>query len=514
MLLDDGERWLRRRLEHRGVFAAALSALAVLAAAIRWGRLPVAWSSWAVDYVSYVHPHVEALRAGSIPWTLPVGNHPGQFALLYALLLETGASVRDLYWIPVLASVGALVVGALWLRAVASPVAGLFFAVILAFGPYQAHYGMELNNYPLYMLAGALVTVAAYGAWTSSTWPGLRGLAGATAFAVHTHFFVLPLLGALGVATLVRRRWGMAAALVLGGATGLPLAHEALGLFGADSTYVNDPVAGAGLATLWGSWCERFGGWPTVVAMLFLVGVLGYAALRDRTLRAAAVWPPAGLAVGVPFLLVVYLTGGAATHQLPHWVLYSWFASALIVLGLTTPPRHPHPATRVAMACLLFLWIGPGGARALHPTSAGPAEDGEPPSAALVAYVDTEIDADDVLVYLWFPVYTNDLPHRWDPAMPVVRPDRVGTWVAGDPCGKFAFEYGDGRVCFGQDSDPASGYGQQLKGYVNAWLAEGLTVHLLFANPSAEPPVTGPLSLGSRSEIHAFVAYHVVRITP
>jgi hypothetical protein len=511
MLLDDLERRLRRGLGVPWVFGGLLAALAGLAVAVRWGRLPVAWSSWAVDYVSYSHPHAEALRGGVLPWTLPVGNHPGQFALLYAVLLEAGASFRDLYWIPVLASVGALVAGSLWLRAVASPVAGLFFAVILAFGPYQAHYGMELNNYPLYLLAGALVTIATHGAWTAASPLRLAALAAATALAVHTHFFILPLLGAAGLAALASRRWAMVAALMLGGATGLPLAHKAMSLLGAHSTYVNGPSAGSGLGTLWLAWCERFGGWPLVGAMVLLLGVLGAAALRDRAVRRAAIWPAAGLGVGVPFLVVIYLTGGAATHQLPHWVLLSWFASALIAMGLATRLRHP--AAWFTRPFLLLIWLGPGGARALHPCSVGPGEGGEPPPEALLAYLDEQIDADDVLVYLWFPVYTNDLPHRWDPAIAAVDPGDVGTWVAGDPCGRFAFEYREGRICFGNDSSLDSGYGQLLQGYVHTWLAEDLTVHLWFANPSDTPPDPGPLQGTAVSlEVTPFDQHHVVRV--
>jgi hypothetical protein len=496
-------RWVHRVTEpldgpDRVPFGPLLVALVVLAAGIRWGRLPVVWDYWAIDYISYTYGHWDDLVAGRLPWTRLIGMHPGQYALLMALVLEVADSVRALFWIPVLCSVAAIALGTLWVRRIAGSWAGLLVGLLLAISPLQAHYGMELNNYPWFLLVGASLVVLTWANWEQPTAPRLVGLGLAVCAALHTHFFLVPLLGVLGVALAVTRRGRMLAAMGLGMLPALPVLIAAATLPGEPGSYTGEVPAGT---ILWNetlaAWIGRFGTAHALLGAMLATALGAILALRRPRTRL-----PALLLLGTIATLTLvddvgFVTGAARIFQTPYWVLPSWCAFALIGLGTAAAPR----TTWLVPLLVLAAWAMESAHRAAWPlkhsqamvtawSEAGPERLPSPPDAApLAAHLDEAFGDGDVLLYLWDPPYINDQPHRHDPLFAALPPADVGPWDPESVNLGFGFRFRGGTAYVhnyvpmrGGDNEAAVGEALQR------WLDEGRRIHLVYGNVDPEQP--------------------------
>jgi len=489
-----------------------LAVLLAAAIAIRWGRLPIAWSYWAIDYAAYTHGHWLDLSEGQLPWSRLVRLHPGQYALLFAGMLKAGLSLRALFWVPVLASAASIALGAIWLRRAVSPGAGLVFAGLMAVSPYQAHYGMELNNYPLFQLFGAAALVATWAAWDRPTrWRLIAVAAGAFA-ALHAHFFAAVPIALLGAAALTTRRWRIALALGAGLALAAPIFLSALSLPGDPETYSEPAERGTQLVKeSWLAWVDRFGPpWAlAAVAGLLALGTAG-AAIRVRR-------RPLGLLLGGALLLLIvqnyagFLGGAVRIFQTPYWILSSWLAFALIAVGVEAWRSH---GPRLVMLAVLLPWMVHAVGRAVEPTGAGPgrtvtwseagghADLGAPAAAPLRHYLRTQVQPGDAVVYLWDPWFINDQPHRWDPLFAALPPGDLGPFAEEGPYPGYTHHLGDAAVSF-VNSASLRGEAPEdtLREALEHWFSADRRVHLVFA--FVDPELPAPETAGLRAVVAA-----------
>ncbi len=489
-------------------FAPALAALLVAAIAIRWGRLPVGWSYWAVDYVAYTHGHWLDLGQGDLPWSRLVRLHPGQYALLFASMLKAGLSLRALFWVPVLASTASIALGALWLRRAVSPGAGLLFAGLMAVSPYQAHYGLELNNYPLYQLFGAAVIVAGWAAWDRPGRWRLLALGGAVAAALHGHFFAAPPVVLLLAAALVTRRWKVALAVGAGLAVATPIFVAALALPGDPETYSAPAERGSQLvAESWLAWVDRFGPPRALIAVALALALAGVGALRRPRRR------PLGLLLGGALLLLIvqnyagFLWGAVRIFQTPYWLLPSWIAFALIAVGVEAWRVR---WSRLALLVVLLPWLVAAILRAVAPTSAGPgtatswtADGGHveldaTAVEALDGHLRTRVGPGDAVVYLWDPWFINDQPHRWDPLFPAFPPGELGPFADDGPYPGYTLQRGSTTVSFVNSASLRGGDPEAtLREALDHWLAAGRAVHLVLGHADPDQSAPDPDTLRS-----------------
>lgn len=460
----------------------ALLALLALAAAVRWGRMPVAWDYWAVDYVSYPYPFRLDLADGSLPWTRLSGLHPGQHALLSAGILAGGGTIRELMALAIGLSVASIAAGALWLRSRAGALAGLAFAGLAALSPYQAHYGLELNNYPLLLAGAACTTVVFATAWQRprpSRWM-LLALLASTAVTLHAHLGAVPLVALLGVLALAGRRWWLAGAL--GGATALaaPVLLAAWRLSELGTTFHNEPVPIDALpGRLFEIWSLRFGG-PVALTCVGAATVLGIAlALSARRSRGPALLLLALAAAGSGGIVAGVVRGAAFVEQTPYWLHVSWCSLALLALGIGVAGRWP----RLVLALLLVPWLLGAGWRALLPAAAAPVPEELDEPGELASWIDDSFAPGDVLVYLWDVRYLNDDPNGRDPLFAAIRPGELGDWLARDrPFPGYCHEYRGGEACF-VNSTCTRGDEQEaaLRAALDLWLSEGRRIRLVVA---------------------------------
>ena len=501
--------------EDRVSFWPLLGGLVVAAVLIRWGRLPVVWDYWAIDYVSYTYYHWDDLTQGRFPWTRLIGMHPGQYALLMALVLKVTGSLGALFGIAVIASCASMVVGAVWVRRLGGSWAGLLLAGMLAVSPYQAHYGMELNNYPLFLLMGSLLIVAVWACWNDPTRPRLIALGVIVAAALHTHFFTVPLVAVLAVVVALTRRWHMQVAIGAGAVTALPVMLGLASIAGEPGSYTGElPGADLLAAEIVDSWVGRFGSSHALFGVLVAAGLGTVSALRERRTRLAAL-----LLLGTAVCLsavntVGFLTGAARIFQTPYWVLPSWCAFALIALGCSAVRRV------LWMVPLLILvpWVLEAGHRAAWPCARAEAQVGvwtadgvqllqeTPTSKSLGAYLRNEVNPSDVVIYVWEPVYINDQPHRRDPLFAAIPPGEVGPWDPESVDTGFGFEFRGGTVYF-RNVLPLRGdeYEQAFGEALEEWIARDRRVHLVLGNVDPELPVPDD------SELRAMTARHGAR---
>ncbi len=491
-------RWVHRVTEpldgpDRVPFGPLLVVLVVAAGAIRWGRLPVIWDYWAIDYISYTFWHWDDVSAGRFPWTRLIGMHPGQYALLMVAVLKVCGSLRCLLWIPVLCSLAATALGGLWVRRVAGSWAGLLTATLLAISPLQVHYGMELNNYPWFLLVGASLVVLTWTNWEQPSWPKLVGLGLASCATFHTHFFLVPVLGVLAVTLAITRRGRMLAALGLGALPALPVLIAAATLPGEPGSYTGEVPAGTILWTeTLAAWVGRFGTAHALLGALLAVVLCAILALRQRRTRV-----PALLLLGTTATLSVvyyvgFVTGAARIFQTPYWVLPSWCGFALVGLGAAAAPRR----LWLVPVLVLAAWAVEAGHRALRPLAHADSLGAAATAEDLAAHLDAGFGTGDVVLYLWDPPYINDQPHRYDPLFAAFPMAEVEPWHPESVNLGFGFGFRGGTVYFhnyvplrGDDNEAA------LAENLQRWLGEGRRVHLVFGNVDPEQPTADPAAL-------------------
>ena len=485
-------------------FWPVLGVLVLGAAAIRWGRLPIVWDYWAIDYVSYVHGHWEDLSQGRLPWTRLIGMHPGQYALGMVALLKLGGSMRALLVLPIVASCASLAVGAQWVRRQTGSASGLLFAVLMAVSPYQAHYGVELNNYPLFQLVGSLLVVLTWACWDTPRTGRLVALGVTVTAALHIHFFLLPLLAALGVALVATRRWRILAALAIGMVPALPVLIAAAVLPSESASYTGEVSADILIGETLATWIGRFGTAHALLGVALATALGAIFALKAQQTRRSAVTLLAVLACLTVVTYIGFVTGAARIFQSPYWVLPSWCGFALIALGSGAARR----SLWIMPLLVLVVWFAESGHRAAFPRSTAEARVGfwtdegvqllsEPPDAdELAAYLDEEFAAGDVVLYLWDAMYINDQPHRYDPLFAAFPPQDVGAWDPDSVNTGFGSTFRGGTVYF-HNTVPLRGddYEIALTDAVVQWLGEGRRVHLVVGSLDPEQPVPDPASL-------------------
>ena len=466
---------------------------------LRLAHFDSVWTYWTLDYLSYYGPLRDDLGAGLFPWTRLVGLHPPQHGLLASGMLANGASVAAVVWLSIAFSLTAVVLAALTLRELGLPGGGLIAAAALALSPYQVHYGVELNNYPMFLFGGSALAWAAVRTIRTSRCSRLDlvVLAGAALVTLHGHAAGLPLVGTLLL--LFVAAWRPRPALALGIATLLfaPVGAAILAMTHGESTFHNAQLSVSSLLLeLSRSWFGRFGpSWGITSASLLTLTGLGAAVLTRPE------QDPLGpiqhrCAIGGGILLASSLiavgagmwSGAAHVGQTPYWVVASWLAWVLVGLGWSASGR----LGRVAMTLLLAVWLG-GAASSL--VNADLPRTGSP-SARSVAELRTHLELatapGDAIVYLWEPLFLNDSPSGHDPLFSVFSPHEVGDWIGGDsPCPNYGFRWKNRSLCLLPASGMRGGEHEvELGKNVVAWLKDGAVVHLIQGalDPSKPPP--------------------------
>lgn len=472
-------------------FYLGLGLLLFLAAWLRLEHLETSWSFWSMDYLSYYGPIRDDVGTGPFPWRRLVGLHPPQHALLVTGVLAWGGSVAQVIWLSVGLSLGAIVLAALALRQIASPRAALIVATLLACSPYQVHYGVELNNYPLFLFGGAALVWAAARAWSQDTSPPglLVILAVAASLTLHGHLAGLPLVGVLLTAFAVRRRWTAVGALGVGLLTFLPVGLAMKAMLGGATTFHNDPLLASELAVeLPRAWIGRFGSAASLgaaIACVLASGVLGLLSPRTRhwTLGGVLV-----LAVAVLTVLVGMRSGAAQVAQTPYWIFASWTAWLLVGIGWEGAGR----AGRILLAVLILAWAAGSGIHAAAPPPTSTQGASVETASALAGHLERTASRGDAVVYLWDPSFLNDDPVSHDPLFAIFEASELQDWTGRDaPCRNYGFHWGERLACFRPSASLRGGeHEEALTRDVSSWITQGRTVHLIQANidPRRAPP--------------------------
>ncbi|MEE2829408.1 MAG: glycosyltransferase family 39 protein [Myxococcota bacterium] len=473
-----------------------LAVLLLLAAVLRAGHAETSWSYWTMDYLSYYGPLRDDLSQGLFPWTRLVGLHPPLHGLTVSGILALGGSVAWVYGLSMALSLGAALLAAIWLRRVAGPECGLLAAALLATSPYQVHYGIEFNNYPLFLFGAAALTVCFPRVTEGSSTPRSRLilLLGAAFLTLHGHLAGLSLVGLLfAVACWQRRAWA-AAALASAVLLFVPVGRSILRMRNSSTTFHNEPLVFAELGRdLIRSWLERFGGAMSLSAALLALAIAALLALRNPRTRAAALLLAALLVTNVLTTLAGMASGAAQVLQTPYWVFASWCAWVLIALGWSAA-RGP---SRAVLAGVLAVWLG-GVVLHGHRTQQLPPQGAsDEASLALAGYLDRHFGAGDVVVYLWDPLFPNDDPVSRDALFSVFSPWDLKDWSGREqPCRNYGFVFGEGLACFvvsaGMRGDE---YENSLRTALPIWLSAGRTIHLVQASidPQRAALDDGPL---------------------
>lgn len=298
-----------------------LLAWAAAALLLRALRAPARWDEITLAYAAYGEPVARALGEGRLAQALAtwVGLHPPLHAALLAGIDALWPAPGAWILLSVLASLGA----ALALGRAGGPVA----LAVLATAPLQLAYCGEVNNYPLAVLALALVLAAAEGPWSA--------LAAAAILAGWSH--VLAGLGGLGVVCrrLARPDLPRSERISLALAVGLgllPVGAGALRRLGWESTWGQPPLEG-GLLSWIGEAVARVGPEGLLIGGAALLG------LRGAALAAAL---PLGIALGSALIL-----GAASPAQFPYLLLLG----PPLALGAARIAKRPWVKVAILLLC-------------------------------------------------------------------------------------------------------------------------------------------------------------------
>jgi hypothetical protein len=487
------------------LFWPLLALTGAIGLALRLAHFEEVWTYWSLDYLSYYGPLRDDLGAGLWPWTRLVGLHPPQHGLIVAMMMASGASVAQVIWLSVAFSLAATGLAALTLRQLGAPGGGLVAAAALALSPYQVHYGVELNNYPVFLFGGAALIWAAVRLVVRDTdnKGDLVLLGGAALVTLHGHAAGAALVGTLLLLFLVT--WRPRPALALGAALLLfaPVAASMLAMLAGESTFHNAQLPWDEVQLgLHRAWVGRFGsvlGLDAAVLLTLLGLGLGMAngdsASRGWTLAGAAL-----LGTSVAAVFAGIWSGAAQVGQTPYWVVASWLAWVLVGWGWSSAGVRG----RVVLGALLGCWLVSAGL----PGTAGSSKSVDlsvdsgdivltplasaRSAAELRTHLERGTAPGDAVVYLWEPQFLNDSPGGRDPLFGVFAPSEIGDWLGREaPCRNYGFHWMDRSLCV----VPASGlrggeHEERLAADILAWLEGGVTVHLIQAglDPGKAPP--------------------------
>ena len=421
----------------RGPSRWLLIGVVVAAALLQLSRLPFRWSPISIAYASYFKEFRHAVRVEGwdAAFTTFVGLHPPAYSLIFLGLMTLG--VAPLVWHLLSALFSVAAVPAIWatLRRGSGPGAGLAVAAaagVLAVSPHRNAYGLEVNNYPLLVLATSLQLLA-FTAWLrrlDADPPGRRpsmtdlALMLATVLALYTHVLSITLpaaqLTSLLLTTRGRRllvRFGAVQAVaalpclpllpaILSGGSAPPI-NAAPGLVGAaESVLVGFPTRyGSTVGTLLVGAVALLGGWRIL-----------------RSARTGSLAPLSWLVHGVLTLAVIgamVTTGVAADHQFPYYL--AAIPSGALVAGsaLTVGAGSPLPRRLAtgALALGLILHVGVAG---LDYHGARTVLARAPIERGLVGLAIQECSPGCALILIGFPSYSDDDKDVLDPAWSLI----------------------------------------------------------------------------------------------
>ena len=305
--------------------------VAALAVLLRVPRVVLRWDEVAIAYAAYTAPAANAVSRWAPGELLGawVGLHPPLHAALLGLLEVSWAAPLGWLLLSAAASVGAVVV--------VGRHGGALAALVLATAPLQLADAAEVNNYPLAVLAMAVLCASGRGPWWA--------FVGAVALACWSH--VLGMCAA-AVVTVWRLACPVVAgerARVAGGAllVALPVAAGAASLSGRSSTFAQPAL------DVFEWWTMVVDAWGGVGVGLGVLAGLGLVTLRGPV---RVVWSGLAVAYGIALAL-----GAAAPHQRPYLGLLGPPA-ALLIAGFVHWMRGRRPrlagalSVAVAVACL------------------------------------------------------------------------------------------------------------------------------------------------------------------
>ncbi len=455
-------------------FVLAIAVVFVTGFALRLDHFQDTWSAWMPAYARYARPHWLDMGNGAFPWDGLVGMHPPAWALLTATLVHLGASMRGLLAVPLLAWAVSGIIGIVLLNRVGGRLAALVFVAVLAVAPYQIHYSLELNNYPLLQLGTAALAVSIASSWNDPSRSRLVVLALVVGANLWSHFASAPFMLALGVCAVATKRWHLAAATVLGVLLASPILLEALSLPGDSQAFHNEPLAGLALGRfllrLWrDAFVANFATWSMLAGTALAAGF----ALADTRTRRLTFLLLMMLCVAVVWVQAGFSSGAAFYRQTPYWVACSWLATAILGLGVGAAPVR---GKALLALCLVPWLLGVGQRLAAEPTDYDLSDAPERVAAYLADDVDP--DAGDVVVYLW-EGFLNDQPHLRDPFYSAFDPGDLIPFVpASEPLATTTGVWrGEGRLT--HRSWAIRSDDEELAGAILTWTAEGRVVHLV-----------------------------------
>ncbi|MCP4872897.1 MAG: hypothetical protein GY898_29755 [Proteobacteria bacterium] len=405
---------------------ALLGALVVLAALLQLSRIPFRWNAISIAYASYFKEWLHVVDVGGplAPVTTFVGLHPPAYSLLFWAMVSLG--VAPLVWHLVSGLLSVAAVPVVWAAArrawsTEAGAAALVTAAVLAVSPHRNAYGLEVNNYPLLVLATSL-QLWAFSAWAADT-DGRRRIdvayAAATALALFTHVLAIALpasqllallLHPTGRARLKRFAGAQAAAAVpcllllpaILERTGAPPINDPAGLLAAiEAAAIGFPTRyGSGLGAAGVGAGLAFGLWR----------VLGTEEGR-RELAPISWVVHGGLVLGLIVWMVA--TGTAAAHQFPYYVAVLPTGALLVGAAATARPGLRRRLVLWAVALGLVLHAaGQGLAYAMAQTL----WNASPVTHSLVDHAVDQWTEGSVLLLVQFPQFGDDDKDFVDPA--------------------------------------------------------------------------------------------------
>jgi len=492
-------------------FWGPLAALTVVAGCLRSWHFEKMWSYWTLDYLSYYEPIREDLST-TLPWNRLVGLHPPQHGMVVSSLFDAGFSVHALVQLSIFLSLLALVLAALTLRELGSPTAGLITAGLLAASPYQVHYGIELNNYPLFLAGGSALV------WTATRieirarqlTPRPTSLSDAllltlaSSVTLHGHLLGLPAVAAVLSLFAWRRNSRATAAVVVAVLSFVPVGASFLDMLDAQTTFHNGRLSIRELLlTLQGAWLGRFGSGVSLglAQAAVLLGLLF--SFRKKTHR----WVIASAGFFALALLLPtfagFWSGAANVSQTPYWLLLSWLAWSIVGLGWMSASQRG----RRVLSALLTLWlvvIAADGALLGHYDSRASLQApqaSEESAQALSQYLSATVSQGDAVVYLWEPAFLNDNPTSTDRLFASFPPTEVNVSTSDKtPCRNYLFSWKGSSLCVRASSGMRGDeHEEALAADLEFWLRGGRSVHLIQAH--LDPARARPSSAGLKQRL-------------
>ncbi|MEE2829133.1 MAG: hypothetical protein VX498_08090 [Myxococcota bacterium] len=331
----------------------ALPGLVLLGLALQASRLPFRWNQISIGYASYFkeYRHVISVEGWTAAFSTFVGLHPPAYALIFLGMVSS--AVPPIVWHTVSGLFAVASIPVLFWAArrnwSASLAPALVAAAVIAVSPHRNAYGLEVNNYPLFLLTSS-IQWASFAALVMTPAEGRRerfltlawALATAAALWSHVLAFALPLSQAIVLLVHAQGRRHLRRLLTGGVAAGL-LCLPLLGglLAGGEANPINNPAGLQGaLKSMFLDFPGRYGSrlGALLVGVCLLLGAVRtfQQAPRQRLLPLACL---AHLLLGGSLILFMVARGIAAAHQFPYYLALVPSAALLVGAAVAGPTR-------------------------------------------------------------------------------------------------------------------------------------------------------------------------------